>query len=173
MTLEKGWGKSTTGGQEDVIQNKNNIQIHHSGPDCGAELVCENVAWLLLICWVLWVMSLASGTMCGSCRSGWRTGSWHPAAQRKLWSRSDKQHSFYRSTRRLRQMPRLFAICALSSTQHRSGISKCSAFFSCRHDVLLTFDPHLFVSVDCESVDIVHPSDWIWRASVGRFHLNC
>lgn len=30
----------------------------------------------------------------------------------------------------------------------------------------------LFVSADCESVDLVHPSDWIRRESINQFHHN-
>lgn len=83
--------------------------------------------------WIVGLMPLASGTMFGSCRSGSQRGSWQTAAQRRLWSLSDKLHSFYRSTRRRRQKPEPSATCVPPSTRHRSMISKCSALLNCRH----------------------------------------
>lgn len=61
----------------------------------------------------------SSGTTCGSCRSGWRTGSCLTAAPRKPWSRWDKPLSCCRSTRRRRPTLKPFALCAPPSTRHR------------------------------------------------------
>lgn len=71
-------------------------------------------------------MPLASGTISGSWRSGWRRRSWQTVEPRRSWSRSSRLHSSCRSRRRRRQTPRLSATCAQHSTEHRSVISKGS-----------------------------------------------
>lgn len=75
-------------------------------------------------------MSWSSGTTCGSCRSGWRTGSWSTAAPRKPWSRWDKPLSCCRSTRRPRLTLKQFALCAPPSTRLRSTMWPYSAILN-------------------------------------------
>lgn len=99
--------------------------------------------WAVVACFIELLVLMSSGTTCGSCRSGWRTGSWPTAAPRKPWSRWDKLPSCCRSTRRPRPTLKQFALCALPSTRHRCATRPTLCHpehtFAC---VSLHFDRH-------------------------------
>lgn len=116
----------------------------------------------------------SAGTMFGSWRNGWQREIWQTAVPRRLWSLSYRPHSFSRSRRRLKQTPKLSARCALPSPQHRSVIIGRSAFLIWRDIIFFSaLNTSLFFFLsDFKSVDLVHPSDWIWRASDNQLHRN-
>ncbi len=153
--------------QAEIFSFKSTLLWFHRA-DVRLDLARQHFASVWIVC----PLPLASGTMSGSWRSGWRRGSWQSAVPRRLWSLSYRLRSFCRSRRRLRPTPKLFAPCVAPWPQLRSVISKCSAFFICGHDMLLVLWSLFACLVDRKSVDVVHPSNRIWRASVNHFHHN-